>query len=377
MEHPSVWSAARAAESWSMHMTSIKIRSLGAYLPPSIRRNDWWDPAIVDNWSSRKGGLLKGPPSDFNELPGVVMAKAALAELEDDPFKGAVERRILAKGETVGGMELAAARDAISRASIKLDEIDGVIVISQVPDYLLVPHSSLLHRGLGLRSDVLTFDTYMACNSFLQQLTLAQALIAAGRCRNILLVQSTAAAHVCRPDDPVSAWCGDAATAQLISAAAPGEGLLASATRTDGSFFEAVVGGVPGTPWFDANERLHAYNQEKAKAREMLLKVADMGAEVVRDALEQAQLTAGEVDFFASHQATVWFRRVTQELIGMTQARFCDTFKWTGNLSACNVPFELYTAQKEGTLGPGQIVAMYSGGSGVTYTGVVMRWSNG
>jgi 3-oxoacyl-[acyl-carrier-protein] synthase-3 len=358
-------------------MSSITIRSLGAFLPPSIRRNDWWAPSIVDGWSSRRAGPLAGPDAERAPSPGEALIHAAMGELAGDPFKGAVERRILASGETISGMELAAARDAIARGGVPLSEIDCIIGFTQVPDYLLVPHSSLLHRNLGLSSRVLTFDVQSACNSFLQQLILAQSLVASGRVRQCLLVQSTAAAHLCKPEDPVSAWCGDGATAQVVCAAPAGRGLLAAATRTDGSYFEAVVGGVPGERWYRADERLYAYNEDRAQARAMLMRVADMGAEVLHDALKSAGARADEVDFYASHQATVWFRRVSQELSGLSRARSCDTFRWTGSLSACNVPFQLYVAQQEGLLATGQLVAMYSGGSGVTYTGAVMRWGGG
>ena len=115
-----------------------------------------------------------------------------------------------------------------------------------------------------------------------------------------------------------------------------------------------------------------AHNHETVTR--MFMSLADQGKEVVDAALEDAGLRAADVDFYASHQATSWFSTVTRDYIGMGDARTMSTYPFAGNLSACNVPFVLETARSEGLLRDDDVVATYSGGSGVTYSSLVMRW---
>jgi 3-oxoacyl-[acyl-carrier-protein] synthase-3 len=109
----------------------------------------------------------------------------------------------------------------------------------------------------------------------------------------------------------------------------------------------------------------------------MIVKVADHGLEVVHEALDRAQLAPDAVDFYASHQATPWFRRVTQKYAGLEAARYSDTFEWTGHVSACNVPLSLVSGEREGLLKDGDVVATYAGGTGLTWSSTIIRWGRG
>lgn len=136
---------------------------------------------------------------------------------------------------------------------------------------------------------------------------------------------------------------------------------------------DGMVFGVPGKKWFE-DGRIVGYPKKAAVAWRMLLSIADFGKDVLGAALEDAGLTVDEVQFYASHQATAWFRAVTQEHAGMHDAKSTDTFPWAGSLSAANIPLVLAIGEREGLLKHGDIVAAYSGGNGITYSGLTMRW---
>ncbi len=92
------------------------------------------------------------------------------------------------------------------------------------------------------------------------------------------------------------------------------------------------------------------------------------------EALASAGATAADVDYYASHQAQRWLRKVTSDLIGFTKARGVDTFPWAGSVLAANIPLQLDVAQREGLLRDGDLVATYAGGVGVTSSAMVLRW---
>src|SRR5439155_657842 len=83
----------------AMNMDSISIRGVGAFLPAGVRKNDYWSDAIVSNWESRGPGMARATANEQPDTPGIALTKQAMGALVGDPFKGAVERRIMGAGE--------------------------------------------------------------------------------------------------------------------------------------------------------------------------------------------------------------------------------------------------------------------------------------
>jgi 3-oxoacyl-[acyl-carrier-protein] synthase III len=353
---------------------AVGIYAVGVYLPETVRKNDWWPEAVRTKWKERAESFQPDTtPPAMPMTDGVAAVLKAIAETRGDPFSGSTERRVIAKNQVPSDMETLAAQDAIKRAGIDPGEIDLVLGGTLLPDYLFTPNACAVHRNLGLRHDCLTVAIdNNACNSFLLQLELAQALMRTGRAHLALLMQSCWGTIVAAPESPQSAWFGDGASAVIVGPVSEGRGILSAAHRTDGRFRDSLVGGVPGGRWYEG--KFQWYPLDRDLAKEMILGVADCGREVVHAALAQAGHTPAEVDYYACHQATPWFGRVTRAHAGLTKARHLDTYSWTTGLSAVNVPIQMATGEREGLLLPGDLVATYAGGSGITYSSVVLRW---
>src|SRR5262245_39964241 len=115
----------------------VGILGIGAYLPEQVRTNDWWPPEVVACWGRRaSAGLVK--PADTREGPppteGIQLALEAMRALHDDPFKGAVSRRIRPDDVLPSEMEARAAEEALARSGIDRGEIGVVLGYSQVAD---------------------------------------------------------------------------------------------------------------------------------------------------------------------------------------------------------------------------------------------------
>ncbi len=361
-------------------MRSVGILGVGAHLPPTVRSNDWWPTHVVDGWRERWRRTLERRASEepggempFAATEGVARVGAAIAAVMDDPFQGAVERRVAPDSMPASEMEVLAAKEALDNAGVAPSEIDLLLSYSIVPDYLTTPNACRLHERLGLPERCFATAVEGACNSFQLQLMLAEQMLRTGQARRALLVQSNQLRRLIPADEPYSAWFGDGATAVVLGEVSADRGILGRSHRTDGSVFTATVSDVPGKRWYE-HGAISWHPMDRAASRKMLLTVADLGKQVVHEALEQAALTPVDVGFYASHQATKWFRALTQDYLGLTNARAVDTFPWAGSLSACNIPLGLACGVKEGLLRDGDVVAMYSGGSGQTWSGTVLRW---
>jgi 3-oxoacyl-[acyl-carrier-protein] synthase III len=361
-----------------MQTQSIGISSIGLHLPQEVRTNSWWPQTTVNEWMKRAVRTRRAMEEEYPRLEseGQRMAlRRAMDEL-DDPFRGSVERRVLAADRSVASMEAAAARDAIERAGIDASEIDALLVHSYVPDYLATNNACSVHELVGLAPTCFSISLDAACNSFLMPLTMARAMIQAGNARKVLIVQSAACSRVLPYAESYSTWFGDGASAVVVGPVDDGLGLLSTAHRTDGSMQGTLVAGVRGGKWFD-HGRTELFTENPPAAHKMFVVIPERSAEPAFDALRTAGIERGAVDFFACHQGNAWLRSVMQELFGLAHARTLDTFKHTASLIAANVPFVLGLAEREGLLRRGDTVLASSGGSGITYSAAVMKWASG
>lgn len=354
---------------------SFGIQSVGTYLPPTVRTNDWWSPEIVDAWRAKQAKSLTRTQAEPEDPPteGMRITLAAMAQFKSDPFEGSVRRHIMPDGMLSSDMEVAAGRDAMARAGVEPGDIDLLLVDSVTPNFLHTPNACVVHRDLGLSPRILSMSTEAVCGAFLQQLVLADALFAAGRIRRALIIQSCNFSTFMRKEEPWSAWFGDAATAAVLGPVAEGRGLLGQAHATDGSVYGSIVSGIEGKRWYD-DGRVYAYLNEPAKARLQFLKIAELGVTLVEEALVEAGQTKQDLDFWACHQASAWLPRAVQTRLGIEHARRVDTFPWAASVSGCNVPLVLATGEREGMLKAGDLVAMYSGAAGMTASAMIVRW---
>lgn len=347
---------------------------VGVYLPPNVRTNDWWPRHVVEQWQSREEASLDRAAEPSPHLSeGARLIDEAMAEYRGDPFRGAVQRRVMPEGMLASEMEREASKDALTRAGISADKLGLILSATFQPDHLFVPQAVRLHEMIGAKRSCLSMQTESACNAMNTQFSLAHDQIASGKIDYALLTQSSGWARYFRKDSPPSAWVGDAATAVILGPVQDGFGLLGEHHETDGRYFEGLVFGAPGKRWFEAG-LIEAYLADKEIARRVVTETVEAGTAVVRAAIEKSGLEPSDVRFYAGHQGFAWLRRVTQRLAGLQHARAVDTFAWAGNLAPANVPLVLAMAERDGMLREGDVVATMAGGSGVTLSSLVLRW---
>jgi 3-oxoacyl-[acyl-carrier-protein] synthase III len=352
--------------------TNVGIVAIGMHMPGDVRRNDWWPADLVARWTEQRlAAPSRALPAQLTE--GSKRVLHAMAELADDPFQGAVERRVLAPDVTVLDMEEQAARAAIARSGIDPAEIDLLLTHSVVPDYQMANPASFLHHRLGMSKTCLSMYTEATAYSVFGQLALAEAMIAVGRAKYALLVQSSVATRLIDKEDPGSVLVGDGATALVLGPVSAGRGLLSAAHYTEGRYPESLIMSVRNGRWFDDGRvRLHVGDWQQMY--EAFLRAADMCKEGVDAALAKSGHRISDIDFLCVSQGNAWLSRVVHEHIGVREVNPIDTFSRFGYLSTVMLPAALYVAEQEGRLADGDLVALTGGGTGMTYGGMMLRW---
>lgn len=351
---------------------SIGIHGLGVYLPDEVRTNDFWPKEVVEKWTEKLTNR-PAPPPPKNEAEAVIYAE--LARRADDPFGGSVERRVMADDMEVSDMETAAARAALDDAGLEPGDIDLLLVYSMLPDLLTTNGACTVQSKLGMSSDSFVLSVQGVCNAFQMQMTLASAMISTGRARRALLVQSCGVSRILPYDRPHSVLFGDGAVASVVGPVSEGRGLLGEAHRSRGALQGTLVTTVEGGRWYDEGRlTLHSPQRNRDSVHEMMVDIPFFAREASDAALEQAGLSRDDVDFYASHQGFPWYTELTRNYAGFTNARALETFTRYGSLGGGNVPLVLATARDRGMLNNDDIVVTHSGGSGITWSSVVLRW---
>lgn len=348
---------------------TTSIVAIGTYLPPEIRLNDWWAPHVVNSWA--RNASFTQPPSTAELSPAALRILAEMVAQGNDPFQGSVERHVMPSDMSVTDMEVEAAKDALNRAGVVPRDVDLLLTHTVCPEWLLSNPAAVLHARLGLASECFAMQTESSAYSFLHQLAIAHAMISTGRVRKALLVQSCAATRLVDPHSSIAPYFGDGATAVVVVGAE--RGLLGSVHYTDGRYADTMVAGIPDGAWYDEGRAL-IHVRDAVKMRDVLLQTIDLCKHSIDVALQRSGRVASDVRFFCIHQGTPWLRRLAQEAAGLQEARSVETFTRTGYLFSAIMPFGLRTAHDQGLLEKGDLVALFGGGTGMTYGATILEW---
>ncbi|MFN7133678.1 MAG: 3-oxoacyl-[acyl-carrier-protein] synthase III C-terminal domain-containing protein, partial [Myxococcales bacterium] len=146
-------------------------------------------------------------------------------------------------------------------------------------------------------------------------------------------------------------------------------------SRNEGQYHDAVVlGPLSQARWYEGGERAFLHSCNPRMGFETVARAAEFARAAVGEALEQASLSAGDVDFLFCHQPMAWLGSLVKEAAGLTNARHVESFPRFGSLGAASCALNLHLAAGEGAIAPGKNVLLYSVGAGFNYCAAVVRW---
>jgi 3-oxoacyl-[acyl-carrier-protein] synthase-3 len=288
---------------------------------------------------------------------------------------GIRERRVAAEGETTSDMAAAAGRAALDAAGLTAADLDMIVVGTISGDVPMPACAVYVQQKLGA-STIPAFDVSAACAGFLYGLSIADQFIKAGQLRRVLVVGVELLSRVIDWEDRgTCVLFGDGAGAVVLGPAeGDGRGVLSTRLYTDGSLAEALT--IPGG---GSREPLDA--QAIAAKRD---KVQMVGSEVfkvavknltsaAKDALGDAGLSPGDVDWVVAHQANLRILTQVAARLDVPLERFVLNIERYGNTSSASVPIALDEAVRDGRVAPGQTVLMCALGAGISWGSALVR----
>lgn len=348
----------------------------GTHLPERVIPNDsFLQHAFLDE----QGQPLPRPTAE-------VVAKLA-------DITGIRERRYIPENQTSVPLMTTAAEQALADAGIARNAIDGIIVAHNAGNMLVghpyfhtVPNmAALLKHSLQIESHAcFAYDLLFGCPGWIQGLIQAHQAIQMGDATHVLVVGVEVANRLLDPHDVDSMILGDGCGAAVLAARSTDEptGVLSYAT------FSHAAGDVQhiylGCSY--SKDSTMPPGLFKMNGREVYKYATTWVPQVIKKALDKANLGIEDVSMFILHQANAKLlqavahnlARLYQQDIASLSGKLPSTIEFTGNTSVATVP-TLLALIRQGNLPPYQLkpgdkVVMASVGAGMHCNALVYQF---
>lgn len=329
-----------------MSSSRVGIMALGAHAPDRVFENDEWSRYVdtSDDWIRARTGIER--------------------------------RRIADAGETTATLAIAAARKALTAASLGADEIDEIVVATDTPEVYLPDTACFVQEGLGARTVAAYTLGGSGCAGFIQALDLAACRVRCNGGRILVIGVEILSKLMDWQDRNVCVLFGDAAAAAVVGDGSPRAELLGAICGTDGSQIDILkveVGGIRSPVTRDRLEaRLH--RRIDMNGREVFRHAVSRMSQACTEVLDQLGMGVEDVDLVIPHQANLRIIRGVAKSLAVPMERVYTNVQDYGNTGSASVPLALWEAESRGRLGAGSVVLLTAFGAGFHWGAAVLRY---
>ncbi len=310
------------------------------------------------------GSVLPGDPVTNDDLVarGIDTSDSWIIERT-----GIRARHLAPAGVTSSVLGAEAARRALEAAGRTAADVDLIIVATSTPDKVFPSTACLIQAELGV-AGFPAFDVQAVCSGFVYAMTIADKFIRSGSNRRALVIGAEVFSRIIDWEDRrTCVLFGDGAGAVLLEASET-PGLLATALHADGSLHEILE--VPGNIRDGHVEGSPFIHMDGAAVFKVAVRVL---GDIANEVLEQAGMTADQLDWLIPHQANIRILQATAKRLHLPFEKVIVTVDRHGNTSAASVPLALDAAVRDGRLQQGQSVMLQGVGGGFTWGAALLR----
>lgn len=332
------------------NLTGINILGTGKYVPEMIVTNDDFAKIVdtSDEWITQRTGI---------------------------------KQRHISNGEPTYYFGAMAAKEALSNAEIKAEDIDLIITATCTPDFYTPSASCLIQREIGA-TGCMAMDINCACTGFDYGLDMAKRYLQSGDGINkVLLVASEALSKFVDYTDRSSCILfGDGASAFVLE-------------KQENTFYSSYLGADGNGAKFIVSRALKSENAFRTNKEDFDMQMPETkehfftqdGKEVykfatkalpnaVSEACKKIGITPDDIDWIVPHQANVRIIETAAKNLGVSMDKFIVYIDRYGNTSSASIPIAFCDAVADGKIKRGDKVCFVGFGGGLTYGSVIFEY---
>ncbi len=295
---------------------------------------------------------------------------ASIVETSDEWIRqrtGIVQRHIADEGELTSDLAVNAAKSAIEKAKISVDEIDLIIVATTTPDKTFPSCATIVQSKLKCKN-AFAFDVQAACSGFIYAVTVADSLIKSNnRIKYALVIGAEIMSRIVDWEDrSTCVLFGDGAGAVVMKSEMGRSGIISTNLYSDGNVdILCTNGGVSSTG--DSGKIC-------MNGREVFKHVVDKLTASVEETLKCNNLKITDIDWLIPHQANIRIIEAVVKKLDFPIEKVINTVDKHANTSAASIPLALDYAIQESKIKSGNLVLLISIGAGLTWGSVLLHY---
>ncbi|WP_353286885.1 beta-ketoacyl-ACP synthase III [Wolbachia endosymbiont (group A) of Anthophora plumipes] len=295
---------------------------------------------------------------------------ASIVETSDKWIRqrtGIVQRHIADEGELTSDLAVNAAKSAIEKAKISVDEIDLIIVATTTPDKTLPSCATIVQSKLKCKN-AFSFDVQAACSGFIYAVTAADSLIKSNnRIKYALVIGAEIMSRIVDWEDrSTCVLFGDGAGAVIIKSEMGSSVIISTNLHSDGNVdILCTNGGVSST---DDSGKICM------NGREVFKHAVDKLTASVEETLRCNNLKITDIDWLIPHQANIRIIEAVVKKLDFPIEKVINTVDKHANTSAASIPLALDYAIQESKIKSGNLVLLIAIGAGLTWGSVLLRY---
>lgn len=264
-----------------------------------------------------------------------------------------IERiRYASQEVTAADMCYEAALHLLQQENLQPSEIDGLVFVSQTPDYILPSTSVVLQHKLGMSKETVCLDIHYGCSGYIYGLFQASLWIQSNACKRVLvLAGDTSTKMINERDRSVKMVFGDGGTATLV---AQGDHSIGFSIQSDGSGYDQLIIPAGGfrMPISEATKELVFDADNNGRTPEDLYMdgfaifrfVAVAVHTSINKLIDQMSWQKDDVGLFALHQANTFMVEHVRKKLKVDTTLVPVNVKNYGNTGPATIPLLLCDA---------------------------------
>jgi len=291
---------------------------------------------------------------------------------------GIRSRHLLEQGQGLADLASIAAKDALEQAGVDPADVEIVIMATSSPDDLF-GDAACVARSIGATNAV-AFDLTAACSGFLFGINTASQFLHNGAYKTAVVIGADALSRwVDWTDRNTCVLFGDGAGAVVLQQTLEGEacGVLGYEMHSNGAGRQDLNLGYDGEEKDLASLATvtsGSYSPIAMNGKEVYKFATTCVPSVLKEALDNAGMTADDIDWLLLHQANIRIMETVAKKLGIPMEKVITNLSEYGNTSAGSIPLALNEAVREGKVKSGDVIACAGFGAGLSWGSAILRW---
>ena len=296
--------------------------------------------------------------------------------------KSSIKYRFFTENETASFMAYKALMNAISRADIKINDIECLIIASATTEQSIPTNTALVLEHLYKNNNIKNmtgFDVCSTCLSFLTAFDIAANFINSKKYNTIAIVSADHASNALdfKDDLETAIMFGDGAAAAILQKDESKKSRVIASHQTtypEGArFCEIRAGGSKTHP-----DGLTPFTVKdfyfKMQGHQSYKLIFKYMPKFIHELLERVSLKIDDIDYFIFHQASNLGLKHAQKILNVPDNKFLNIHSIRGNQVAASLPTALHHAVENKKIKRGDHVLLFGSGAGISLGGIVLEY---